>query len=109
MRPDRIILGETRGPEAMDLLQALNTGHRGGLATLHANSPRDALKRLETLALLSGTHGISLAVIREWVASGIQWVVQVERLPQEGRRIRDISQVCGIESGVILLRSATTG
>jgi pilus assembly protein CpaF len=109
MRPDRIILGETRGPEAMDLLQALNTGHRGGLATLHANSPRDALKRLETLALLSGTLGISLAVIREWVASGIQWVVQVERLPQEGRRIRDISQVCGIESGVILLRSATTG
>lgn len=112
MRPDRIILGETRGPEAIDLLQALNTGHRGGLATLHANSPRDALKRLETLALLSGTpgtQGISPAVIREWIATGLQWVVQVERLPKEGRRIREVSQVCGMESGIILLRNAATG
>jgi pilus assembly protein CpaF len=103
MRPDRIVLGECRGAEVMELLQALNTGHGGGLATLHANSPRDALRRLETLALLSGTGGMSVPVIREWIAAGVQWVAQVTRTP-EGRRITEIAQVCGLEAGVILLR-----
>ncbi|MFN7684239.1 MAG: CpaF family protein [Oligoflexia bacterium] len=105
MRPDRLVLGECRGAEVMDLLQALNTGHSGGIATLHANSPRDALRRVETLALLSGTEGLSIAVIREWIASGIQWVAQVERGDDGSRRIREIAQVCGIESGVLVLRS----
>ncbi len=103
MRPDRIVLGECRGAEVMELLQALNTGHGGGLATLHANSPRDALRRLETLALLSGTEGMSIPVIREWISAGVQWVAQVERTEQ-GRRIRELSQVCGLEAGVVLLR-----
>jgi pilus assembly protein CpaF len=104
MRPDRIILGECRGAEVLDLLQALNTGHKGGLATLHANSPREAIKRLETLSLLSGIPGVSIPVIREWIASGVQWVAQVERSPT-GRLIKAISQICGLEAGTVVMRS----
>lgn len=93
MRPDRLILGECRGEEAFDLLQALNTGHRGSLSTLHANGCRDGLRRLETLASLTGFRG---AALREWTASAVQIVVHLVR---EGgnRRIREVVSVRGLE------------
>lgn len=103
MRPDRIILGECRGPEVLDLLQALNTGHKGALATLHANSPRDALRRVELLCLLGGGGVLPLHAIRELLSYGIQWVVQVQR---EGGK-REISEICrieGREGDTILMR-----
>ena len=102
MRPDRIILGECRGGEVLDLLQAINTGHSGALATLHANSPRDALKRCELLCLLTAGGHIPLSAIRELLACGIRWIVQVERTPS--RRIREIVRVEGREGDTILLR-----
>ncbi len=89
MRPDRLILGECRGEEAFDLLQALNTGHRGSLSTLHANGCRDGLRRLETLASLAGFRGSAL---REWTASAVQIVVQLRE-----RRIREVVSVRGLE------------
>jgi pilus assembly protein CpaF len=103
MRPDRIILGECRGPEVLELLQALNTGHRGTLATLHANSPREALRRIELLCLLSSGGVLSLTAIRELLALGVQWIVQVERT-QTGRLIKELSQVAGREGETLLLR-----
>lgn len=103
MRPDRIILGECRGAEVLDLLQALNTGHRGTLATLHAHSPRDALRRMELLCLLSSGGVLTTAVIRDLLAVGIQWLVQVERT-SAGRRICEVSQVAGKEGETVLLR-----
>jgi pilus assembly protein CpaF len=104
MRPDRILVGECRGPEVLDLLQVVNTGHQGSLATIHANSARDALRRLEILALLSAPESLSLTALREWIASGIQWVAHVAREKNGTRRIRELVQVQGIESGTILLR-----
>lgn len=103
MRPDRIILGECRGPEVLELLQALNTGHRGFLATLHANSPRDALRRIELLCLLSTGGGISSSVIRELLSLGIQWIAQVKR---EGprRKISELWHIEGREGDTILMR-----
>jgi pilus assembly protein CpaF len=103
MRPDRIILGECRGPEVLDLLQALNTGHRGLLATLHANTPRDALRRIELLCLMASGGGIPLLAIRELLAVGVQWIVQVRRRP-EGRRIEELWRVEGREGDMILMR-----
>ena len=103
MRPDRIILGEIRGNEVLDLLQALNTGHRGTLATLHANSPREALKRIEVLSLLAAGSSLPLPALRELLAGGIRWIVQVERTP-EGRRVRELVEVAGREGETILLR-----
>src|SRR5207247_6748436 len=82
MRPDRIIVGECRGPEALDMLQAMNTGHDGSLTTVHANSPRDALARIETMVLMSGAD-LPLRAIREQVAAAIDLVVYVERM-QDG-------------------------
>lgn len=106
MRPDRIILGECRGAEVLELLQALNTGHRGALATLHANSPRDALRRIELLCMLaSGANGgaLPLAAIRELLSVGIQWIAQVKRLGAQ-RRITELWKVEGREGDTILLR-----
>lgn len=103
MRPDRIILGECRGGEVLDLLQLLNTGHRGALATLHAHSPRDALRRIELLCLLSAQGAISSSVIRELLATGIQWIVQVQKSGSE-RQIVDFQRVEGREGDTILLR-----
>ncbi len=103
MRPDRIVLGEVRGNEVLDLLQALNTGHRGTLATLHANSPREALKRVEVLCLLAAGTSLPLSALRELLAGGIRWIVQVERAP-EGRRVRELVEVAGREGDTILLR-----
>lgn len=103
MRPDRIVLGEIRGNEVLDLLQALNTGHRGTLATLHANSPREALKRIEVLCLLAAGASIPLGALRELLAGGIRWIVQVERTP-EGRKVRELVEIAGREGDTILLR-----
>ena len=103
MRPDRIILGECRGAEVLDLLQALNTGHRGSLATLHANSPRDALRRVELLCLLASSGSVPLAAIRELLAVGVQWLVQVRRCGTE-RRIAELWRIEGREGDTLLLR-----
>ena len=106
MRPDRIILGECRGPEVLDLLQALNTGHRGALATLHANSARDALRRAELLCLLSSGGSIPLLAVRELLSVGVQWIAQVRR---EGarREISELWKIEGREGETILLRPVT--
>ena len=103
MRPNRLLLGEVRGGEALDLLQALNTGHDGSLSTIHANSPRDALSRLETLTLMAGAD-LPLRAVREQVASAVQIVVQQQRLPDGRRRVTSVSKVVGIaENGSITL------
>ncbi|MBN8441744.1 MAG: Flp pilus assembly complex ATPase component TadA [Thauera sp.] len=98
MRPDRIVIGECRGGEALDMLQAMNTGHEGSLTTLHANSPRDALARLETLVLMAGMD-LPLAAIREQIASAIDIVVQQTRFPCGTRRVTSISELTGLEAG----------
>lgn len=92
MRPDRIIVGEIRGGEAIDLLQAMNTGHSGSMATLHASSPRQALSRLETLALFSGLE-IPMRALREQVASAVDIVIQAARLPDHSRKVTHISEI----------------
>jgi pilus assembly protein CpaF len=92
MRPDRIVIGEVRGPEALDLLTALNTGHDGALSTVHANSPADALSRLETLALMAGL-GLPHAAVAEQVQRGIDLVVHLERRPDGGRVVSEIAEV----------------
>jgi len=92
MRPDRIVIGEVRGAEALDLLTALNTGHRGALSTVHANSPADALARLETLALMAGL-GLPYEAIAAQVRRGIDLVVHLERLPDGSRRVTEIADV----------------
>jgi pilus assembly protein CpaF len=98
MRPDRIVVGEVRGPEALDMLQALNTGHDGSLTTVHANSPADALRRIETLALMAGV-GLPHAAVRDQVASALHVVVHQARLP-DGRRVIDsVSEVTRVAGG----------
>lgn len=104
MRPDRIIVGECRGGEAFDMLAAMNTGHEGSLTTLHANTPRDALARLETMILMTGMP-LPLAAVREHISAGIDIVVQQARL-EDGRRVlTDIAEVSGMDSGGIQLQS----
>jgi pilus assembly protein CpaF len=98
MRPDRIVIGEVRGPEALDLLTALNTGHRGALSTVHANSPSDALSRLETLALMAGV-GLPQAAIREQLGRGFELVVHLQRLPDGRRVVTEIAEVVRIAGG----------
>lgn len=103
MRPDRIVVGECRGAEAFDMLAAMNTGHEGSLTTLHANTPRDALARLETMILMAGMD-LPLAAVREHIASGIDLIVQQARLGDGRRVVTDIAEVCGIDSGGIQLQ-----
>jgi pilus assembly protein CpaF len=100
MRPDRIIVGEVRGGEALDMLQAMNTGHDGSLATAHANSPRDMLARLETMVLMAGMD-LPHRAIREQIASAIDVIVQGERLRDGTRKITSISEIQGMEGDVI--------
>ena len=99
MRPDRIVIGEVRGREALDLLTALNTGHDGALSTVHANSPADALRRLETLALMAGI-GLPHDAIREHVRRGIELVVQLARSPDGARRVLEVGEVVEAAAGV---------
>src|SRR5438067_2149822 len=103
MRPDRIVVGECRGGEALDMLQAMNTGHDGSLTTIHANSPRDALSRLETLVLMAGME-LPLRAIREQVSSAFDLLVQITRLVDGSRRISHITEVLRMESDVITLQ-----
>jgi pilus assembly protein CpaF len=103
MRPDRIIVGEVRGPETLDMLQAMNTGHEGSLTTIHANSPRDALARLETLVLTAGVD-LPLRAIREQVASAFDVLVQITRLVDGSRRVSHVTEVLRMESDVITLQ-----
>ncbi|MFN3751599.1 MAG: ATPase, T2SS/T4P/T4SS family [Thiobacillus sp.] len=103
MRPDRIVVGECRGGEALDMLQAMNTGHEGSLTTLHANSPRDALARLETLVLMAGMD-LPLAAIRDQIVSAVDLIVQQARLADGRRVITGIVEVTGIESGKIQMQ-----
>jgi pilus assembly protein CpaF len=104
MRPDRILIGECRGGEVLEWLQALNAGHAGALATLHATSIREALRRAELLALLAGVSGLSAPVVRELLASGIQWIARVARTPH-GRSITEIGRVRGREGDTILIEA----
>ncbi|MEO1767793.1 ATPase, T2SS/T4P/T4SS family [Thiobacter aerophilum] len=103
MRPDRIVVGECRGGEALDMLQAMNTGHDGSLTTLHANSPRDALARLETLVLMAGMD-LPLMAIREQIASAVDIIVQQTRFACGARKVTSISEVTGMEGGTIQLQ-----
>jgi pilus assembly protein CpaF len=103
MRPDRIIVGEVRGAETLDMLQAMNTGHEGSLTTIHANAPRDALSRLETLVMTAGVE-LPHRAIREQIASAFDVLVQIQRLVDGTRRISHISEVVGMESDVITLQ-----
>jgi pilus assembly protein CpaF len=98
MRPDRIVVGEVRGAEALDMLQALNTGHEGSLTTVHANSPADALRRVETLALMAGV-GLPHTAVREQVASALDLVVHQARLPDGSRRVDSICEVVRVAGG----------
>lgn len=100
MRPDRIVVGEVRGAEALDMLQAMNTGHEGSLSTLHANTPRDALSRLETMVLLGGVE-LPLRAIREQIGSAVDLIVQVSRDANGARFVSSITEVVGLESDVI--------
>ncbi len=102
MRPDRIVVGECRGGEALDMLQAMNTGHDGSLTTLHANSPRDALSRLETMVLMAGVE-LPLKVVRQQVSSAVDLIVQQTRLKDGSRKITAISEVAGMEGDTIVL------
>lgn len=103
MRPDRIVIGEVRGGEAIDMLQAMNTGHDGSLTTIHANTPRDALARLETMIQMTGMR-LSDRAMRQQVASAINLVVQVARLSDGGRRITSISEITGMEGETITMQ-----
>ncbi len=103
MRPDRIVVGECRGAEALDMLQAMNTGHEGSLTTAHANSPRDMLSRMEVMVLMAGMD-LPIAAIREQIASAIDIIVQQSRFPDGSRKITYITEVTGIESGVIQMQ-----
>ena len=103
MRPDRIIVGEVRGPEALDMLQAMNTGHDGSLCTVHANSPRDALARVETMVLMSG-FDLPVRAIRQQLSSALELIVHLERLEDGVRRVTSIAEVQRMESDVITLQ-----
>ncbi len=103
MRPDRIVVGECRGPEALDMLQAMNTGHDGSMSTGHANSPRDMLSRLETMVLMAGVD-LPLRAIREQVSSAVDLIVHQSRLKDGTRRITNITEVQGMEGDVIVMQ-----
>ena len=100
MRPDRVIVGEVRGDEALDMLQAMNTGHEGSLTTIHANNPRDALSRLEAMVIMANS-ALSVSVIREHLVSALDLVVQTERLSDGSRKIVSVSEVLGVSGGQV--------
>jgi pilus assembly protein CpaF len=103
MRPDRIIVGEVRGAETLDMLQAMNTGHEGSLTTIHANSPRDALSRLETLVMTGGVE-LPHRAIREQIASAFDLLIQIQRLVDGSRRVTHITEVLGMEADVVTMQ-----
>jgi pilus assembly protein CpaF len=103
MRPDRIILGEVRGEEAFDMLQAMNTGHEGSLATVHANSPRDALSRIEQMVAMSG-YNITPSGIRAQIAAAIGLIVQLQRQTDGTRKVVSISEITGMEGDIVQMQ-----
>ena len=103
MRPDRIVVGEVRGEEALDMLQAMNTGHDGSLTTIHANTPRDALYRLDTMVAMANLN-IPDKAIRQQVASAVDLIVQIARLSDGTRRVTAISELTGMEGDVITMQ-----
>ncbi len=103
MRPDRIIIGEVRGAESLDMLQAMNTGHNGSLSTVHANSPRDVLSRLETMVLYSGIN-FPLRAVREQIASALDLIIYTERFSDGSRKVTRITEVTGMESDIVVLQ-----
>ena len=107
MRPDRIIVGEVRGAEALDMLQAMNTGHDGSITTVHANAPRDALARVETMVLMAG-YDLPLRAIRQQIASALDLIVHLERLEDGSRRVTAVTEVQRMESEVITLQEIFT-
>jgi pilus assembly protein CpaF len=107
MRPDRIIVGEIRGAEALDMLQAMNTGHEGSLSTVHANSPRDALSRVETMVMMAGFE-LPLRAIRQQICSALDLIVHLERLDDGSRRVTSVTEVQRMEADVITLQEIFT-
>lgn len=107
MRPDRVIIGEVRGSEALDMLQAMNTGHDGSLATLHANTPRDALGRLENMVSMAGMQ-LPMSAMRAQIASAIDIVIQLERMEDGGRRVTSIQEIQGMEGDIITMSELFT-
>jgi pilus assembly protein CpaF len=107
MRPDRIIVGECRGPEALDMLQAMNTGHEGSMTTIHANDTRDALSRLEMMVGMAG-FDLPIWIIRRQIAAAIQVVVQVARLAGGARRVVKVSEITGMEGDVVSMHDVFT-
>jgi pilus assembly protein CpaF len=103
MRPDRIIVGEVRGPECFDMLQAMNTGHDGSISTIHANTPRDAVARLENMVLMAGMD-LPARAIREQIASAIHVFIQVTRMQDGSRRVSHVTEVSGMEGETITLQ-----
>jgi pilus assembly protein CpaF len=103
MRPDRILVGEVRGSEAFDMLQAMNTGHEGSLTTVHANTPRDALSRIEQMVLMAG-FDLPVAAIREQIASALHVIVQLARLSDGTRRVTNVTEVAGMEGHLVTLQ-----
>jgi pilus assembly protein CpaF len=103
MRPDRIVVGEVRGEEALDMLQAMNTGHDGSLTTIHANSPRDALYRLDTMVAMANLN-IPERAIRQQVASAVNLVIQISRMSDGTRKVTSISELTGMEQDVITMQ-----
>jgi pilus assembly protein CpaF len=103
MRPERIIVGEVRGPEAFDLLQAMNTGHDGSMGTLHANSPREALGRLESMITMGG-FSLPAKTIRDMICSSVDVIIQAMRMRDGSRRITHISEVMGMEGDVVTIQ-----
>ena len=107
MRPERIIIGECRGPEALDMLQAMNTGHEGSLTTLHANSPRDAISRMETMIMMAGFE-MPVKAMRSQISSAVDLIVQANRLQGGPRKMTHITEVVGMEQDTIVMQDIFT-
>ncbi|HEX8991567.1 MAG TPA: CpaF family protein [Anaerolineales bacterium] len=103
MRPDRIIVGEVRGAEAIDMLQAMNTGHDGSLTTVHSNSPRDSISRLETMALMAGFE-MPISAVRKQIAAALNMIIYLNRMPDGSRRLTHVSEVVGMEGDVVTMQ-----
>ena len=103
MRPERIVVGECRGGEALDMLQAMNTGHDGSLTTVHANNPRDTISRLETLVLMAGME-LPLQVVRKQIVSAVDMIVQQARLRDGSRKVTNITEITGMEGDVVVMQ-----
>jgi pilus assembly protein CpaF len=103
MRPDRIVVGECRGGEALDMLQAMNTGHDGSMTTAHANTPRDCIARLEVMTLMSGLD-LPIRAIREQISSAVHIIIQQSRFPDGSRRVTHVTEVTGMEGEMIQLQ-----